>query len=294
MKKHCLIISITCLFCARLVAGTYYDYEESFRTYVELHLPYALKYAKAERIPVSICLAQALHESYAGNSHLALRANNHFGLKAADSTAWKGERIFLEDDDYDENGKLKKSAFRKYKTTEDSYRDYARHLKTMSRYAELFKIPVSNYQAWADGLAKAGYATDKNYAANLIAKIEKYELYKYDKEPSPSNTAKPSAMPAHYSTPKPSATDKPTTAPQKNKPVANKEHELIPQSYNSGKTQQVKKDMQVVHPRSTDMGKGWEKPAVAPACPQPAQPIEPMKAKPTFLTVKLRGSDKQD
>jgi len=37
-----------------------------------------------------------------------------------------------------------------------------------------------NYKAWAHGLKKCGYATEKKYAEILISIIEKYDLWLYD------------------------------------------------------------------------------------------------------------------
>ena len=45
----------------------------------------------------------------------------------------------------------------------------------------LLNVPKkSDYKAWAHGLKKAGYATDKDYAEKLIYIIEEMELYQYD------------------------------------------------------------------------------------------------------------------
>ena len=39
-----------------------------------------------------------------------------------------------------------------------------------------------DYEAWANGLKQAGYATDTLYPSKLIGIIERYELYKIDNE----------------------------------------------------------------------------------------------------------------
>ncbi|MDX1327043.1 MAG: LysM peptidoglycan-binding domain-containing protein, partial [Arenibacter sp.] len=50
------------------------------------------------------------------------------------------------------------------------------------RYAFLFNLDHDDYKGWAKGLRQAGYATDRKYPEKLISLIERYELYKYDKE----------------------------------------------------------------------------------------------------------------
>ncbi|MFY0675218.1 MAG: LysM peptidoglycan-binding domain-containing protein [Bacteroidia bacterium] len=129
-------------------------------------------------IPASITLAQGYLESGCGNSTLATKANNHFGIKC--HSDWKGKTYYIEDDDYDENGKLKKSCFRVYSNPEESYKDHSEFLTGRSRYAFLFELRTTDYKGWARGLKKAGYATNPKYADLLINIIERYELYDYD------------------------------------------------------------------------------------------------------------------
>lgn len=131
-------------------------------------------------IPASITLAQGYLESGCGNSELAVKANNHFGIKC--HTDWKGDAFYIEDDDYDENGVLKKSCFRVYRNAEESYVDHSDFLTGRSRYAFLFELRTSDYKGWAHGLKKAGYATNPKYGDLLISIIERYELHQYDLE----------------------------------------------------------------------------------------------------------------
>ncbi len=128
-------------------------------------------------IPASIKMAQALLESGAGQSTLARKANNHFGIKCGSS--WDGETFYREDDDY-HKGKLIKSCFRKFDSVHDSYMAHSDFLTKQNRYAFLFDYSTQDYKSWAKGLRKAGYATDKAYSNKLIQIIEKYELYTLD------------------------------------------------------------------------------------------------------------------
>jgi len=122
-------------------------------------------------IPASITLAQGLLESGAGRSEFALRSNNHFGIKCHND--WTGDKVYHDDDD-------KGECFRKYDNVLDSYRDHSLFLKNKTRYSFLFNYSQTDYESWAHGLKKAGYATDPSYAYKLISLIENYELHQYD------------------------------------------------------------------------------------------------------------------
>ena len=122
-------------------------------------------------IPASITLAQGLLESGYGKGELAMKTNNHFGIKC--HTGWEGDYDFHDDDE-------KGECFRKYNHPRYSYRDHSVFLTTRSRYAFLFDYHHKDYKSWAKGLRKAGYATDVRYPQKLIHLIEKYYLYQYD------------------------------------------------------------------------------------------------------------------
>lgn len=142
------------------------SYEKYIKTYSSLAVEQQRKY----RIPASITLAQGLLESGAGQSDLARRSNNHFGIKC--HSDWTGGRVYHDDD-------LKGECFRKYTRVEESYEDHSKFLKR-SRYESLFRLKITDYKGWARGLQKCGYATDRAYANKLIKIIEDYELYRYD------------------------------------------------------------------------------------------------------------------
>lgn len=144
---------------------------KSHLNYIEKYKKIAIEHMGKYKIPASITLAQALLESGAGLSELAVSSNNHFGIKC--HSDWKGERIYRRDDNPND-------CFRKYKKVEDSYEDHSRFLYNHSRYAVLFSYNLTNYEAWARGLQKCGYATDKAYANKLIKYIEDYRLYACD------------------------------------------------------------------------------------------------------------------
>ncbi len=129
-------------------------------------------------IPASITLAQGIHESSWGKGELAVKSNNHFGIKC--KSYWKGPSYYYKDDDFDKHGNLIKSCFRAYENPEKSYIDHTDFLMNTAHYQNLFNYSNTDYRRWAKGLKKCGYATDKEYANKLIRTIEKYQLYKYD------------------------------------------------------------------------------------------------------------------
>lgn len=122
-------------------------------------------------VPASITLAQGLVESAAGQSVLAIKANNHFGVKC--HSDWTGKKMYRDDDAAQE-------CFRVYPDAEASFRDHSDFLRYSDRYKGLFELEPTDYKAWARGLKKAGYATDPRYADKLIKIINDYELYTYD------------------------------------------------------------------------------------------------------------------
>jgi LysM repeat protein len=140
-------------------------------SYIRKYAAIAVKEMYEYKIPASITLAQGILESGNGESGLALKSNNHFGIKC--HRQWTGERVYHDDDE-------KGECFRKYQYPETSYNDHSLFLTQRSRYAFLFGYNIKNYKKWAYGLRKAGYATDRKYPSKLIKIIKKYHLYEFD------------------------------------------------------------------------------------------------------------------
>lgn len=154
---------------------------ETQLNYINYFKDIAVQEMERTGIPASIKLAQGLLESNAGQSVLAKRANNHFGIKCGSD--WQGESFYREDDDYDANGKLIKSCFRSYKNSDASFiahSEFLRDPRKAFRYGFLFRLDPMDYRNWAYGLRQAGYATSPTYPESLISLIERYELFRYD------------------------------------------------------------------------------------------------------------------
>ena len=154
-------------------------------------------------VPASITLSQGLLESRYGLSALAAEGHNHFGIKCHND--WKGKTMKVDDD-------LKDECFRVYDADIDSFHDHSDFLRYRDRYKFLFDFPVTDYKAWANGLKKAGYATDPAYPAKLIKLIEDYDLSRFDK-------AKPSDFEPGGKYADLGAEAPPTVASDKDKPL---------------------------------------------------------------------------
>ena len=142
--------------------------------YIDKYKETAMEAMRTHGIPASITLAQGCLESGDGNSDLAVKANNHFGIKCHND--WKGQTYYKKDDDPG------KSCFRKYRNASESFKDHSDFLRYRDRYAFLFDLEITDYKGWCYGLKKAGYATDPQYAERLIKIIEDYRLYRFDRE----------------------------------------------------------------------------------------------------------------
>lgn len=140
--------------------------------YIDKYSDLAIKEMKRTGVPASITLAQGILESNAGQSVLATKGNNHFGIKCHND--WRGKTMKMDDN-------APKECFRVYPNAEASFRDHSDFLRSRDRYKSLFELKQTDYKGWARGLKKAGYATDPWYADKLITLIEDYELYRFDK-----------------------------------------------------------------------------------------------------------------
>ena len=139
------------------------------------YAPYAISSQQTTGVPADIALAQAALESGWGGSGLTVNANNFFGIKADKS--WLGEKYPTLTKEWNGTSFITISSnFRKYDSPKGSFDDHGFFLRKNKRYATLFNLPINDYVGWANGLKKAGYATDPDYANKLMALIAKYRL----------------------------------------------------------------------------------------------------------------------
>ena len=164
--KHCLIIV-----CFLLGIQASHAQAESTVVYIEQYKKIAVQEMKRTGIPASITLAQGILESNSGESNLAKKFNNHFGIKC--KSDWKGETTFQDDD-------TKQECFRVYPNAAASFKDHSDFLKNRPNYAPLFNLDPVDDSAWAYGLKKAGYATASDYPKKILKIIDDYELSQYN------------------------------------------------------------------------------------------------------------------
>jgi LysM repeat protein len=138
--------------------------------YINTYKTLAISEMQRTGIPAAIKLAQGIHETDAGNSDLVRKSNNHFGIKCKNT--WTGGKVYHDDD-------ARGECFRSYVSPQDSYADHSNFLKGSPRYASLFQLDPTDYEGWAYGLKKAGYATNIKYSQILIKIIEEYHLQEY-------------------------------------------------------------------------------------------------------------------
>lgn len=130
--------------------------------------PWAKETADKLGVAPELVAAHAALESGWGKQPLKngpANANNLFGVKAGGS--WQGEVALASTTEFEHGAMLKKTErFRSYPDTASAFRDYADLLTSNPRYAAALNTG-SDARAFASGLAKAGYATDPNYADKL-------------------------------------------------------------------------------------------------------------------------------
>lgn len=148
------------------------SFEDRAREYIKSYSKLAVDEMRLYRIPASITLAQGIYETNAGASPLAIKANNHFGIKCHKD--WQGA-TYIQDDE------TKNECFRAYKTAEESYRDHSLFLFQRERYKKLFRLDLTDYRGWAIGLKESGYATNPQYPDKLIGLVEKFGLDRFDR-----------------------------------------------------------------------------------------------------------------
>lgn len=124
---------------------------------------------RATGIPAANILGQAALESGWGKHEIKMAdgspSHNLFGIKAG--PGWKGKVAEVTTTEY-ENGVAKKvtAKFRAYDSYAEAFTDHARLLSQSPRYSQTVAV-AGSVRDYAQGLQKAGYATDPAYADKL-------------------------------------------------------------------------------------------------------------------------------
>jgi peptidoglycan hydrolase FlgJ len=131
--------------------------------------PHAEAVSRETGIPARFMLGQAALETGWGRHEIrcadGATSHNLFGIKA--TGGWKGRVVETATTEY-VNGTphTKIEKFRAYDSYADAFRDYAKLLRSNPRYQNVL-ASGNDATAFAQGLQRAGYATDPNYAAKL-------------------------------------------------------------------------------------------------------------------------------
>jgi flagellum-specific peptidoglycan hydrolase FlgJ len=156
--------------------------DEQIRAYIQQYKQIAQEEMRRSGVPASITLAQGILESRYGTSALATKANNHFGIKIGGAD-WKGGVYYVYTKEWSKKlGRMvnKLAGFRAYDSAAESFSHHSDFLTTRPRYSELFKLPPTDFEAWAHGLERTGYATDPEYGEKLVSLVQRFELAQYD------------------------------------------------------------------------------------------------------------------
>lgn len=146
------------------------------QSFIQQHDDAAKAAEAATGIPASFMIAQAAHESGWGRREIKMRdgstSHNIFGIKATSN--WKGPVAEVQTTEFIDGKPQKVSAkFRAYGSYEEAFKDYARLLGNNARYADVVAKAQKGggAETFAQGLQKAGYATDPEYASKLARVI---------------------------------------------------------------------------------------------------------------------------
>ena len=141
--------------------------------FVQQHMQAAQAAESQTGIPAAFMVAQAAHETGWGRKEIrhadGTPSYNLFGIKAGGD--WQGPTADVTTTE-NVNGRAQRvtARFRAYSSYAESFADYAQMMKDSPRYAQAVAKAQSksgNASAFAQGLQKAGYATDPAYAQKL-------------------------------------------------------------------------------------------------------------------------------
>jgi uncharacterized FlgJ-related protein len=150
--------------------------------FIETRSTHATELYKKYNIFASVNLAQAILESEWGQSTLASKYNNYYGIKAIGDQ----KSVTLEtQENIDGQMTTVKAAFAVYDSWQDGMDAHTKFLidGTTSNPDQFIDVKnAQTYQEQVHALVIDGYATDPDYEKNLLDVIQTYELYKYDKK----------------------------------------------------------------------------------------------------------------
>ena len=160
------------------VVGKLNDISASRRQFVIDIANYVRKYAPQYGIDVySPIIAQAIHESGWGESKLASKYHNYFGLKCG--TNWKGKSVNMKTQEEYKAGSLStiSANFRAYDNMEEGVKGYFEFIQ-LPRYANL--KGVTSPRQYLQNIKDDGYATGSQYVDHIMNTLNIYNLTQFD------------------------------------------------------------------------------------------------------------------
>jgi flagellum-specific peptidoglycan hydrolase FlgJ len=143
------------------------------QSYIDKFKDDAVRIMHQTGVPASIVLAIAMHESACGGSMIAKNLNNQFGMKGFGTNVVKS------------NNKTIRTCYKKYDSPTDSFDDFARIMTEKTKFIGLAdKYSHYDYLGWAFGIQKAGYASSRRWAADVLSLVKKYQLNIFDEKPA--------------------------------------------------------------------------------------------------------------
>lgn len=143
-------------------------------------VPAAQACMRASGIPASFTIAQAALESAWGSSMLSRSGCNLFGVKA--DAAWTGPVTMMSTKEFEHGMPVMVDAkWRCYRTWGECLADRAEFFRKNPRYAKCFEETTGH--GWARAVARAGYATDPDYAEKLIEVMDGRNMTRFDTLP---------------------------------------------------------------------------------------------------------------
>ncbi|MDR3797980.1 MAG: glucosaminidase domain-containing protein [Terracidiphilus sp.] len=151
--------------------------------FFQMAVPAALESQRATGVPASITLAQAILESGWGQTGLAKKAFNFFGIKTAHHVAPDSYIELPTHEVINGHTVVQMADFARYASAQDSFKAHALLLAQASRYAPAMAVRTSPAK-FAAAIQKCGYSTNPNYAQGLMRLVTEFDLTQYDQLPS--------------------------------------------------------------------------------------------------------------
>ncbi len=150
--------------------------QNTSQSYIDQFKDNAISIMNETGIPASIILAVAMHESGNGNSTIAKKLNNQFGIKGNSKVVYYKKK------------KKVRTYYKKYDSVLESFQDFARIMTERKQFAHLTeKFSQYDYKNWAKGIQRSGYCSSKRWASQVMGIINRYNLDDLDKAPEPAN-----------------------------------------------------------------------------------------------------------